>query len=431
MHDVEQVHGPEQIDGASVALASALDLAREQAHVLVEAVLVEPRAELRVGHREPRGFERDASREAVVLEDRAAKRTFLRRLLSGHRSSPPWANVGESAKSVGVKPRARRALARACVAAAWRAAGLGIDDARLDAILSRARWSAALPEALLESEMFGHVKGAFTGANQDKTGLFEEANGGTIFLDEIGDMPLAMQARLLRVLQENQVTPVGSSRAIRTDVRIIAATHRDLKILTRQGLFREDLFYRLNVVPVRVPPLRERVDDIGDLVRHFLDQAATEGLPHKILDQSALEELRHHRWPGNVRELENLARRLAALYPYDTISADTIKAELAENPHQMSSLSGDATSAGADSNEGLGSVVERQLRNYFDAHRNDMPASGLYDRIIREVEKPLIELTLNLTRGNQIKAAYLLGLNRNTLRKKIRDLDIDLIRGVK
>ncbi len=290
---------------------------------------------------------------------------------------------------------------------------------------------AAIPRELIESELFGHEKGAFTGATARTPGRFEQAKGGTLFLDEIGDMPLEAQTRLLRVLQEGEYTTVGGQTSIQADVRIIAATHRDLKILTRQGLFREDLFYRLNVVPVRVPPLRERVDDIGDLVRHFLDQAATEGLPHKILDQSALEELRHHRWPGNVRELENLARRLAALYPYDTISADTIKAELAENPHQMSSLSGDATSAGADSNEGLGSVVERQLRNYFDAHRNDMPASGLYDRIIREVEKPLIELTLNLTRGNQIKAAYLLGLNRNTLRKKIRDLDIDLIRGVK
>ncbi len=289
---------------------------------------------------------------------------------------------------------------------------------------------AAIPRELIESELFGHEKGAFTGATARTPGRFEQARGGTLFLDEIGDMPLEAQTRLLRVLQEGEYTTVGGQAAIRADVRIIAATHRDLKILARQGLFREDLFYRLNVVPIRVPPLRERADDIADLVRHFLEQAATEGLPRKILEQSALDELRRHRWPGNVRELENLVRRLAALYPYDAITADTIKGELAEN-QPASGFSNETSPTGNDDNEGLGSVVQRQLRNYFDAHRNDMPASGLYDRIIREVEKPLIELTLGLTRGNQIKAAYLLGLNRNTLRKKIRDLDIDLVRGVK
>ena len=189
---------------------------------------------------------------------------------------------------------------------------------------------AAIPRDLIESELFGHEKGAFTGANTRSAGRFEQAEGGTLFLDEIGDMPMEAQTRLLRVLQQGEYTTVGGRTPIKTDVRIIAATNKDLRILIQQGLFREDLFFRLNVVPLRLPPLRERIEDIPDLIRHFFAQAEREGLPPKQIDQAALDRLKRYRWPGNVRELENLARRLAALYPQETITAAVIDAELAQ-----------------------------------------------------------------------------------------------------
>ena len=283
---------------------------------------------------------------------------------------------------------------------------------------------AAIPRELIESELFGHEKGAFTGANARYAGRFEQADRGTLFLDEIGDMPLEAQTRLLRVLQEGEYTTVGGRTAIRADVRIIAATHRDLRQYIRQGLFREDLFYRLNVVPMRLPPLRERNEDIPALARHFLNRAAQQGLPAKTIDQAAMERLKQHRWPGNVRELENLIQRLAALYAQEVIGVDVIEAELADL---------NAPPAGADGtvDDSLGASVERHLKDYFTAHKDGLPAAGLYDRILREIERPLLALSLAATRGNQIKAARLLGLNRNTLRKKIRELDIQVLRGVK
>jgi DNA-binding NtrC family response regulator len=189
---------------------------------------------------------------------------------------------------------------------------------------------AAIPRDLIESELFGHEKGAFTGANTRSAGRFEQAEGGTLFLDEIGDMPMEAQTRLLRVLQQGEYTTVGGRTPIKADVRIIAATNKDLRQLIQQGLFREDLFFRLNVVPLRLPPLRERTEDIADLIRHFFAQVEREGLPPKQIDQAALERLRRHRWPGNVRELENLARRLAALYPQETITAAVVDAELSQ-----------------------------------------------------------------------------------------------------
>ena len=189
---------------------------------------------------------------------------------------------------------------------------------------------AAIPRDLIESELFGHEKGAFTGANTRSSGRFEQAEGGTLFLDEIGDMPMEAQTRLLRVLQQGEYTTVGGRTPIKSDVRIIAATNKDLRILIQQGLFREDLFFRLNVVPLRLPPLRERIEDVPDLIRHFFAQAEREGLPQKQIDQAALDRLKRYRWPGNVRELENLARRLAALYPQETITAAVIDAELAQ-----------------------------------------------------------------------------------------------------
>jgi two-component system, NtrC family, nitrogen regulation response regulator GlnG len=281
---------------------------------------------------------------------------------------------------------------------------------------------AAIPKELVESELFGHERGAFTGATNRGIGRFEQAEGGTLFLDEIGDMPLEAQTRLLRVLQQGEYTTVGGRVPIRTDVRIIAATNRDLRQLIQQGLFREDLYYRLNVVPLRLPPLRERAEDIPDLVRHFLRKAEDEGLPAKRLDADALDLLKHNRWPGNVRELENLIRRLAVLHSGDTITAATVAAELKEPAKLSEPAEGE--------NATLGSSVERYLAKYFAAQGERLPPPGLYDRVVQEVERPLLSICLAATRGNQIKAAHLLGLNRNTLRKKIKDLGLEVIRGL-
>ena len=288
---------------------------------------------------------------------------------------------------------------------------------------------AAIPRELIESELFGHERGAFTGATNRNQGRFEQAAGGTLFLDEIGDMPPEAQTRLLRVLQEGEFTTVGGRQPIRANVRIIAATHRDLRQAIRQGQFREDLYYRLNVVPIRLPPLRERAEDVADLARHFLERAKEEGLPGKTLDQSAIEALHRHRWPGNVRELENVMRRLAALCPDEVISAAVIRAELTEADAGSDETATAAVSA-SGGQEPLARAVEQHIRSFLAAHRDGLAPSDIYDRVLAEVERPLIQMTLAATRGNQIKAAAMLGLNRNTLRKKIRDLEIPVVRGI-
>lgn len=280
---------------------------------------------------------------------------------------------------------------------------------------------AAIPRELIESELFGHEKGSFTGADQRVEGRFAQAEGGTLFLDEIGDMPMETQTRLLRVLQEGEYTTVGGRKAIKTNVRIVAATNRDLSQLINQGLFREDLYYRLNVVPLRLPPLRNRVEDVPDLCRHFLNQAEGEGLPARSVSNEGLAFLKNWHWPGNVRELENLMQRVAALYNEEVIDVSVLKQELGVNhvsfPNQES-VSG----------KSLSESLEMHLTRYFSDHKDGLPPNGLYDRVLREVEEPLIRQSLAATNGNQIRAADLLGLNRNTLRKKIRDLDIDVIR---
>ncbi len=276
---------------------------------------------------------------------------------------------------------------------------------------------AAIPSELIESELFGHEKGAFTGASQRNAGKFEQAQGGTLFLDEIGDMPLDAQTRLLRVLQEGEYSSVGGRTLRRTDVRIISATNRDPKKLIEAGRFREDLFYRLNVVPVRLPPLRARTEDIADLARHFLAQSVKNGLPEKSLNTAAVEWMRHYAWPGNVRELENLMRRLAALARDDVISSATIEMELRDTENNAPPPE--------NKSEGLADSIEQHLARYFAAFGKDLPPDGLYERILIEVERPLLMLTLSACRGNQLKAARLLGLNRNTLRKKLNDLNIE------
>jgi len=242
-------------------------------------------------------------------------------------------------------------------------------------------------------------------------------------LDEIGDMPLEAQTRLLRVLQGGEYTTVGGRMPIKTDVRIIAATNRDLKQLIQQGLFREDLFYRLNVVPMRLPPLRERVEDIPDLVRHFLRKAEGDGLKLKRLEPAAIERLKSHTWPGNVRELENLIRRLVVLNPDEDIHEDAVNAELIQLERTMPTSQDDEAT--------LTTMVERYLAKHFAEYGERLPPAGLYDRVIREIERPLVSIALAAARGNQIRAAQLLGLNRNTLRKKIRELGVEVIRGLR
>ena len=286
---------------------------------------------------------------------------------------------------------------------------------------------AAIPKDLIEAELFGHERGAFTGASQRMAGRFEQAEGGTLFLDEIGDMPMEAQTRLLRVLQEGEYTRVGGRQPLRANVRIVAATHRDLRLAIRQGLFREDLFYRLNVVPLRVPPLRQRREDIPELVAHFLAVARREGLGARTIDSEAMRRLRAYSWPGNVRELENLIRRIAALYPQDAIGIGIVEAELAEIAEDTS----EERPARAERAESLGEAVDIHLRRHFPPDGGSLPEPGLYERILREVERPLIQHCLAATNGNQIRSAEILGLNRNTLRKKIRYLEIPVVRGLR
>ena len=281
---------------------------------------------------------------------------------------------------------------------------------------------AAVPKELIESDLFGHEKGAFTGASMRAPGKFELAAGGTLFLDEIGDMPPEAQTRLLRVLQQGEFTTVGGRKPIKADARIISATHRDLNELIKMGLFREDLFYRLNVVPVRLPSLRQRPEDIPELTQHFLAQAVDYGLQAKSMEPEAIERLKAYRWPGNVRELENLVKRLTALYAEESIGLQAVEMELA--------TTASVPTQNARGSESLTEAVEKHLHTYFMRYGGELPPDGLYDRILKEIERPLVTLTLHATRGNQLKAAKVLGLNRNTLRKKIKDLDISVVRGM-
>jgi len=272
---------------------------------------------------------------------------------------------------------------------------------------------AAIPRDLVEAELFGRGKDDGSSPTKHHQGRFEQAEGGTLFLDEVGDMPPEAQTRLLRVLQDGEYLPVGAQRPVKTNIRVIAATNQNLHHLMHQGLFREDLFYRLNVVPLRLPPLRERVEDIGPLVAHFQLMAVKEGLPSKTFTPEALRALKSWHWQGNVRELENLVRRMLVLHADNSIDAAAVEHEF---PATQVDLNEDA--------ESLSESVDAHIRRYFEALKGGMPAPGLYARILREVEHPLILATLEVTRGNQVRAANILGLNRNTLRKKIKDLNI-------
>ncbi|MEM6266081.1 MAG: sigma-54 dependent transcriptional regulator [Pseudomonadota bacterium] len=271
--------------------------------------------------------------------------------------------------------------------------------------------TAAIPADLVESELFGHEKGAFTGAIAQAIGKFEQANGGTLFLDEIGDMPAAAQTRLLRALQAGRIRRVGGRQEISVDVRIIAATNRDLAPMIASGAFREDLFYRLNVVPIPLPALRERREDIGELAQHFLSEAIEEGLPRRQLSSDAIADLETREWRGNVRELRNLIFRIALVARDEVVDSATLR-EIIGTEEPLKAV------PRALADDGLAGALEQWLTD-------EKPVSGtVYHAALAAFEKPLFEFALGETGGNQLRAAKLLGINRNTLRKRITELEI-------
>ncbi|WP_379921336.1 sigma 54-interacting transcriptional regulator [Erythrobacter sp. R86502] len=272
--------------------------------------------------------------------------------------------------------------------------------------------TAAIPADLVESELFGHEKGAFTGAISQAIGKFEQANGGTLFLDEIGDMPSEAQTRLLRALQSGRIRRVGGRQEIAVNVRIIAATNRDFAPMIASGTFREDLFYRLNVVPIVLPPLRERREDISALVQHFLIAAAEDGLPRRTLTTHAIEQLEQRNWRGNVRELRNVVYRLALMAREERIDTDSV----------IDIIGSELTPTIMPQSGGQGGFGDA-LASWLTAE--NPPSGAIYHRALAAFEKPLIEYALGRTGGNQLRAAQLLGINRNTLRKRIGELGLE------
>lgn len=275
---------------------------------------------------------------------------------------------------------------------------------------------AAIPKDLLESELFGSERGAFTGATDRKTGKFEQAHNGTIFLDEIGDMTLDLQAKILRVLQEQEITRIGGSQNIAVDVRIVAATNQDLDEQVRSRTFREDLFYRLNVVPINLAPLRDRSEDIPALVNYFLDRACAElDVPVKQCAPEAMELLSSYSWPGNVRELENTIKR-GVILSSDPILTSADFSSLTNRQETIHAI---------PQEQSLELLVEMKLRSSMNGIEK-LDKGDIYDRVLEQVERPLIRFVLEKTRGNQVRAADIMGINRNTLRKKISELGITI-----
>ncbi|WP_130471047.1 nitrogen regulation protein NR(I) [Candidatus Magnetaquicoccus inordinatus] len=291
---------------------------------------------------------------------------------------------------------------------------------------------AAIPANLIESELFGHEKGAFTGAVARHHGHFERAKGGTLFLDEIGDMPMQAQTRLLRVLQGGSFTRVGGTETLKADVRIVAATHQNLPSAIVEGRFREDLFYRLNVVPLYVPSLRSRREDIPLLVDYFLARAAQKlGLPLKRMSQESLAELMAYDWPGNVRELENLIHRLMVLTPQEIIQREHLNLPRVGKMPGAYEVVRDATLSRVESDVAEEVSPENNLLRFLDQFFTSPSwknCDNLYDQVVNRIEKSLFDRVLLETSGNRVMAARLLGINRNTLRKKIQDLDVNVKR---
>ncbi len=274
---------------------------------------------------------------------------------------------------------------------------------------------AAIPRDLLESELFGHEKGAFTGALDRRLGKFELAEGGTLFLDEVGDIPMELQTKLLRVLQDREYTRVGGREILRADVRIVAATNQDLDKAVREKRFREDLYFRLKVIPIYLPPLRDRRGDVPLLIGYFIDKINREmGIKISGVSPDALTLLEEHPWPGNVRELENTLIRAAVLSSGPVLFPKDFTLQNKQTPAtpELDQLS-------------LEEIIRHKLEDYF-RRTEGVEVDNIYSLVIERIERPLIELTLRKTRGNQIRAAQILGINRNTLRKKITDLRIEI-----
>ena len=268
--------------------------------------------------------------------------------------------------------------------------------------------TAAIPKDLLESELFGHERGAFTGAAAQRRGRFEQADGGTLFLDEIGDMPAELQTRLLRVLSDGQFYRVGGHTPIKVNVRVIAATHQDLEVRVREGLFREDLFHRLNVIRLRLPALRERREDIPLLVRHFMQKSARDlGVEAKGVSDAALKTLVNLPWSGNVRQLENVSHYLTVMAPGQVVEVGDLPADL---------MQGTANQSSGDWLQGLAAEAGARLAR---------GEAAILDELTQDYEKTLIEVALRHTGGRRIEAAHLLGWGRNTLTRKIHELGMD------
>ncbi|HXT55456.1 MAG TPA: sigma-54 dependent transcriptional regulator [Candidatus Eisenbacteria bacterium] len=273
---------------------------------------------------------------------------------------------------------------------------------------------AAIPRDLLESELFGHEKGAFTGALDRRLGKFELAEGGTLFFDEVGDIPLDLQTKLLRVLQDHEYSRLGGRDIFKADVRILAATNQDLEKAVKEKRFREDLYFRLKVIPIYLPPLRERRGDIPLLIGYFIDKINREmSIQISGVSPEAQRLLEAHSWPGNVRELENTLIRAAVLSSGPILF-----------PKDFALQNKPATTLEVDQLS-LEEIIRHKLDDYF-RRTEGVDIDNLYSLVIDRVERPLIELTLKKTKGNQIRAAQILGINRNTLRKKITDLRIEL-----
>ena len=277
---------------------------------------------------------------------------------------------------------------------------------------------SAIPQGLLESELFGHERGSFTGATERRAGKFEMADLGTIFLDEIGDLPVELQPKLLRVLQEREFNRVGSVETLKLKARVIAATNQDLETLGAARKFREDLYFRLRVIPIQMPALRERREDIAELTDYFVGKASQEmGARANTISPEARARLESYDWPGNVRELENAVMRAALLAPGSTIRGEDI---------ELTRPGSSGASSAAASNDGtLAEIISGRIATWFDSPGGEEP-SDLYHRLVAEIERPLVELALKRAGGNQVRAARMLGLNRNTLRKKITDHKIVL-----
>ncbi len=279
---------------------------------------------------------------------------------------------------------------------------------------------ASLPKNLIESELFGYEKGAFTGAERRTLGFFEKASGGTLFLDEIGDMPIDVQARLLRVLQFGEFSRVGGREVIKTNVRIISATNKNLLNSIDQNLFRQDLYYRLNVINIDLPPLRERENDIIDIAKKFLVNFSDNT---KSLDNNAVEFLKNYSWPGNIRELENLFKRVCALSSEKIVTGEIISEHLDKQEMLIVEDNHKLEGSNVKSYRSLNVFLQEFLDKLFDTLENETDIQ-LFEKFISEVEKQLILKTLNYHSGNQMKSSKLLGINRNTLRSKIQKYKI-------